>query len=642
MPPAGVSRLAVFLHIMPNLCQLERLIAVRQPARLTVCVLVLPLLIGLAGCGAGAPVPVPPGTPSAGGTSTANTAGPASASASIKPATANTATEKSTTEKTTSGKSTAEDSNSSKPAAKNRITSFPKFVDVAKQVGIDFTYDNGATGRVLMVESTGGGGGWLDFDGDGRWDLFLCQGGDPVAEVREAQPRDQLFRQVQPGVFEHRTDEAKLNGRRYSQGLSVGDYDDDGFDDIFVTNVGRDTLLHNEGDGTFTDVTPLAGVGDERWGSSAAWSDLDGDGDLDLYVCNYLAYDPYHPIPCNREDGKPATCHPRDVPAVPDECYFSQGDGTFLPEAQQRGLFGEGNKALGVVVADLNNDGLRDIYVANDTTPNFLFINQGAGQFKESAQLLGCAVSREGLAQASMGIAFGDFDRNGWFDLYCTHFTYESSTLYKNLGAVGFQDVTGLVGLHSPTFMKLGFGSVMLDFNQDGHDEIFVANGHIDDWRYKGESREMQAQLFSYEGPRFVECGDKAGDYFDRKLLGRGVAQCDFDDDGDWDLTVVHQNVPVSLLRNDSERGHWLKLRFIAQSNRRGVGTRVVLTQSGKSLTQELAGGTSYCASHEPALIFGLAKEIAPCELTITWPDGKRQVVQNVAVDQKLVIRQAP
>lgn len=534
------------------------------------------------------------------------------------------------------------DSNRLKPDSKSQLLkAYPRFTEIAEQVGVQFTYTNGSSGKVLMVEATGGGAGWLDYDGDGRLDLYLCQGGDPAAETRDGQPLDQLFRQSDDGRFERVTIAAGIIEQFYSQGVAVADFDDDGFDDVFITNVGPDTLLWNRGDGTYEDISNQSGVADVLWGSSAAWSDLDGDGNLDLYVCNYVDYDPYHPIPCGSEE-RPGTCHPMHVKAVPDSCYISRGDGTFSEEAKSRGLFGPDNKALGLVIADLNNDGRPDVYIANDTTPNFLFVNQGQGKFAESANVLGCAVNRDGLPQASMGVALGDFDHNGWLDLYCTHFTKESNTLYKNLGETGFQDVTGIVGLHAPTLKYLGFGAVMTDFNQDGHEDIFVANGHVDDWRHKGDEYEMPHQMFSYEGPRFIECSAEAGDFFSHRVIGRAAAAGDFDNDGDWDLAVVHQNSPTAILRNDSTRGHWLKLRCQAKGNRRGWGTRIILRQQSRVLTQELAGGSSYCASHERALIFGLGESEAPVDLEIRWPDGSSQRLESVAIDQELTIRQRP
>lgn len=527
-----------------------------------------------------------------------------------------------------------------KPTTNKSLTTFPKFQNVADELGIRFTYKNGASGQSLMVEASGGGAGWFDFDGDGLLDLYLCQGGNPATDDPTKEPNDQLFRQVAPGHFVNATEMARINEHHYGQGVSVADYDDDGFDDIYVTNAGSDSLLKNQGDGTFVDVSELAGVSDKLWSTSSAWSDLDGDGNLDLYVCNYVDYDPLHPIMCYGASGKPGTCHPKHLPAVPDRCYFNRADGTFVDESEPRGLVGPDGKGLGVVIADLTNDGLPDVYVANDTTANFLFVNQGQGRFIESANLLGCAVSGEGLMQASMGVAVGDYDHNGRLDLYCTNFTREANTLYKNIGREGFQDVTGLVGLYSPTLTKLGFGTIMADFNLDGHEDIFIANGHVDDWRERGDDHEMEPSLFCFDGRRFVNGTSKAGEFFTRKQIGRGVACGDFDNDGDWDLVVVHQNTPTAVLRNDSERGNWLKLRCVATGNRRGVGTRIILRQGSKELTQEVAGGVSYCSAHEAARIFGLGNDSSAVDLEIRWPDGTKQTILSVAINQEIILRQ--
>ncbi|MBC8289136.1 MAG: VCBS repeat-containing protein, partial [Planctomycetes bacterium] len=260
--------------------------------------------------------------------------------------------------------------------------------DVARDLGLQHEYQNGATGKLLMVESIGGGCGWLDFDRDGHLDACFVQGGDPAAASPDQRLPDQLFQQI-AGRFVAVDSEIGISDRLYGQGISVGDFDDDGFDDVYITNVGRNSLWRNMGDGSFEDVTEVAGVGDARWSSSVAWADLDLDGDLDLYVCNYLQYDPYDPLKCEKDD-RPALCHPRQLPAWPDECYRNRGDGTFEPVAKKWGLFGPGNKGLGVAILDFNQDGWPDIYVANDTTANFLFLNQQGKGFKESALRLGC------------------------------------------------------------------------------------------------------------------------------------------------------------------------------------------------------------------------------------------------------------
>lgn len=517
-----------------------------------------------------------------------------------------------------------------------------KFHRAARESGLEFAYTTGATGQALMVESTGGGAGWLDFNVDGRPDVYFCQGINFAAAVDDAQPNDALFLQVEGHHFANVTDQARIKDLHYGQGVCVGDYNDDGFDDVFVTNVGRDTLWRNMGDGTFLDVTEEAGVSDDRWSSSAAFADLDLDGDLDLYCCHYCAYDARNPIQCLDAEGRRRVCHPKDLDPSPDECFFNQGDGTFRAEAKQRGLFGPGNKGLGVVISDFDLDGDPDIYVANDTTEAFFFENDGQTKFREVAQRKGCAVNRNGVRQANMGVGFGDFDHDGWQDFYITTFYADSNTLFRNLGGKrGFEDVTAYSQLHEPTLGYLGFGAVMQDFDQNGTMELLIANGHIDS--QIGESLyKMRPQLFTYEEPVWTELDAAACDYFEDRVVGRGLATADYDGDGDLDALFIHQNSPSELLRNDSRRGGWLKCSFRGStSNRRGIGCRAVVeTPSGKKYTAELCGGSSYASTMEPCLVFGLGEEAGPVKLTVIWPGGEKQVIENVVVNQALVIEQ--
>ena len=503
----------------------------------------------------------------------------------------------------------------------------------------------GESGRCLMVETVGAGAGWLDYDADGHWDLYLNQGGDATLEPDDRQPNDALFRNLGDGTFQNVTDWAGIVERGYSQAVAVGDYDNDGFDDVYVTNLRRNTLFHNLGDGTFLEVTERAGVGDERWSVSAAWGDIDLDGDLDLYVANYCIYDSKNPPVCQNDKGEDGVCHPRNVPAWPDECFINQGDGTFSPEARQRGLVGENDRSLGVAIADFNNDGWPDIFVTNDTTANYLFINQGDGRFQEQATVLGCAADRDGAFQANMGVTVGDFDGNGFLDVYITHFYLESNTLYRNYGEVGFQDETGMLGLHAPTLDQLGFGVLMADYNQDGYQELFITNGHIDNHQSNPVYR-MKPQLFAYNGRRWQECSQEAGEFFQHKYVGRAVAGCDYDEDGDLDLVVGHENTPAALLRNDSQRGHWLKFLFRGRrSNRRGINVRVTVQAGPARYLQELCGGTSFAATHQPVLIFGLGQWQQPCTVDVRWPSGAVQTLHEVGVDQTLVLdepRQEP
>uniref|UniRef100_A0A7C2P3W5 CRTAC1 family protein n=1 Tax=Schlesneria paludicola TaxID=360056 RepID=A0A7C2P3W5_9PLAN len=519
-----------------------------------------------------------------------------------------------------------------------------RFVDVHEEAGLNFVLDNGHSRARLMVESTVGGAGWLDYDGDGWWDLFLPQGGNPFTEgVERRTSNDELFRNLDGVRFARVTEQAGIRDADFGHGVSVGDFDDDGFDDVYVCNVGPDRLYHNCGDGTFQEISAAAGIDNPVWSSSAAWGDLDADGDLDLYVCNYLDYDPWHPIACLSQDGQPGICHPEEVDAVLNKCYLNQGDGTFRNIADERGLNGPDGKSLGVVIADLNGDRRPDVYVANDTTANHLFVNLGDGRYEERAIALGCAISGQGHYQASMGIGFGDYDENGYPDLYCTHFTKDSNTLYANYGPAGFEDTTRKTDLHLPTLNYLAFGTVMADFDYNGRQDLFVANGHIDDWRKRsGDLWYMPPQLFTFNGMKWTECGKSAGGYFEKEWLGRAVASADYDDDGDLDLLVAHQNAAAGLLRNDSARGRFLKLRFLGtESNRRGVGVQVTVTQGRRRLVQQLAGGTSYCAAHQPILCFGLGTSAEPCRITVEWPQGRRQELVDVAVDQSLVLRES-
>jgi hypothetical protein len=527
-------------------------------------------------------------------------------------------------------------------AANPRTEHHLRFSDVALKSGVDFIYQNGAKGQSLMVESAGGGCGWLDYDSDGHWDLYLVQGGDPTQPPSAAQPSDRIFRSLGKSQFVDVTEFSRIDERGYGQGTAVADFDGDGFDDIFVTNVGQNHLFRNQGDGTFSEVQSQLFAKESHWSSSAAWGDIDRDGDLDLYVCRYVDYDPMHPKRCFLMSGGPGICHPKEVNASPDECYLNLGNGEFLPVAQERGLYGPNNRALGVAIADLNNDGWPDIFVANDTTENFLFMNQQNGKFQEQAQLLGCAVNINGSSQANMGIAVGDYDRNGFLDLYITHFHNEWNTLYQNLGKNGFHDVTAAADLSLSTMNKLGWGTVMADFDQDGQEELVVANGHLTDLRSDGIDFPMTPQLFAFNGSTWDNCTDTAGPFFQHKVLGRGIATCDYDEDGDLDFVMVSQNDRAAILRNDSKRGHWLKLSLIGNSsNRRGVGARVTLRTGNRTLIQELAGGTSYCSANQPVLIFGLGNSIETCELEIRWPNGDVQQASAIRPDQSLVVRQS-
>ena len=512
------------------------------------------------------------------------------------------------------------------------------FTEVQNELGIDHIFKTGARGQLLAVETLGGGCGWLDYDLDGRIDLICNQGGDPTAIDRSSQPMDALYRNIEKQWL--RVDSrARLTDPAFSQAVAVGDFDNDGFQDIYISNVIANTLWWNCGDGTFVEVSSYSGVADERWSSSAAWADLDKDGDLDLYVCNYLVYDPTHPTPCFDDQGRIMLCNPSKLEPWPDACYINQGDGTFLELSKELGLSSPGNRALGVAIADFNNDTWPDIYVANDTNDNFLFLNRKDGHFEEQAKLYGCATNHLGMPQGSMGLAVNDFDHNEFLDIYVTNYANEAFTLYANFGSSGFQDVTNRIGLYRPTLAYLGFGTVMQDFDQDGQMELFIGNGHVVTADHQPNPR-MKAQLFSYPGGKtWQEVTRSAGGYFEKLWTARGVATSDYDKDGDLDILVLNLEDHACLLRNDSRRGHWFNLSFVGtKSNRYGIGVRAQLTAGDRTYVQEICGGTSFAAAHEAILSFGLGHSAEKVSLRVLWPSGIEQVFDNVSVGQHLII----
>ena len=520
--------------------------------------------------------------------------------------------------------------------------SLPRLTRVPESQGIEHTYRNGAVGNALMVESLGGGVCWLDVDHDGRLDCYLVQGDAPGSGDRSECSGNVLFRQTDEFKFDSIGLAAAVDDRGYGQGASAADFDNDGFVDLYVTNVMANRMYRNQGDGTFEEVSSQTGTDDRRWSSSAAWADLDLDGDLDLYVCNYLQYDPLDPLLCEK-DGQSALCHPRQLEAWPDACFENLGDGMFAPVSEKWGLKGDGNKALGVAIADFDNNGSPDIYVANDTTANFLFLNRvdplpDSVRFTESAVRLGLAVSGSGSLQASMGVAVGDSNHDKMLDIFVTHFTGESNTFYQNLGPAGFEDISREVGIRKASLARLGFGTLMHDFDQNGTPELIVANGHIDERNADGDGYEQSLQMLTLVGENWIDCSDQCGEVFRDRSVGRGIAGGDYDRDGDFDLLVVNQNSPAYLLRNESDGGHWLKVGFTGvASNRRGVGCRVFVSTGDRVFMQELAGGTSYCCSHEQALIFGLGDYDSVVDVDVVWPGGTLQTLKATAVDQSVV-----
>ncbi len=529
------------------------------------------------------------------------------------------------------------------------ISAYPEvpqvqLIDVTAASGIRFRHVNGAKGDYHLPETVGAGGAFFDYDNDGDLDLFLVNSGDLTGAPLEAPSTNILYRNNGDGTFTDVTSTAGVsNAGNYGLGVACGDYDNDGAPDLYVTNFGANVLYRNNGDGSFTDVTEETGVGDELWSSSATFFDYDRDGYLDLYVVNYVLYplDVPHPL-C---DGY---CHPLYFEGAPDRLYRNNGDGTFVDATKIAGINDIGGsfhgKGLGVVAADFNNDGNPDLYVANDVTPNYLFNNQGDGTFVEIGVAAGCAYSADGAAQAGMGVDTGDYNGDGFLDIFVTNFSYETNALYRNNGDDTFTDVSYQAHLGDESYLLLGFGTGFFDYDNDGHLDLFVANGHIFD-RVKQTTDivtyPQRNQLFHNNGNgRFTEVSFKSGDYFRQKGVSRGAIFGDYDNDGDLDIVVTQLNQSAELLRNEGgNRQNWVRIKTVGiLSNRDGIGARVTLTVGGHSRVEEVHAGSSYQCSHDPRAFFGLGDHTTIDRLEIRWPSGVVQVLENIPANQEIVV----
>jgi hypothetical protein len=504
------------------------------------------------------------------------------------------------------------------------------FTDVAETSGLKFRHDKGTTKEHRMAETMGSGLAWLDYDNDGWMDLYVVQGGPfPPTAAGAARAQDRLYRNNGDGTFTDVTAKAKLKDNAFGMGAVAADYDNDGFTDIYVTNYGKNILYHNNGDGTFTDVTDLAGVGLKTWSTSAAFADFDGDGSLDLVVLRYVDDSGEKDLFCgDRTTGKHDYCSPRLFPPTHDFLFHNNGDGTFTDITASAGLDKALGKGLGVVVADVDDDGKPDIYVANDTTMNFLFHNLGGNRFEDVSLLSGAAMASAGTPYGGMGVNAGDLAGNGRMDLVVANFEAELNSLFRNLGQGVFEDATAKTGFGGPSFVFSGFGLNLLDAANSGRLDAFIANGHVMETpTLKGSTAAQRPFLMWNDGNgKFHEKG--CGAPFSRELIGRGSAVADYDNDGDLDIAVSNSGGPLELLRNDGTHGNWIGLVLRGtKSNRQGIGARVTLeTESGRQV-REVKAGESYLASCDPRVHFGLGPATSVKKLTIRWPSGTIQEV---------------
>jgi tetratricopeptide (TPR) repeat protein len=527
----------------------------------------------------------------------------------------------------------------------------PKFRDDARTVGLQFVYENDPTPMCRMPETMGGGVGLLDYDGDGWLDVYAVQGGQLSSDSTTAsRPQgDRLFRNRRDGTFEDVTVGSKLAAMSggYGHGVAVGDYDNDGWPDLFITRWRSYALYRNQGDGTFEDVTLKAGLGSNRdWPTSAAFADLDNDGDLDLYVCHYSAWDPAQSPPCPHpsKPGKYSYCGPRTVPSIPDH-VFRNDDGHFHDmslEAGVRKADSEG-RGLGVVAADFDDDGKLDLFVANDLTANFLFRNQGEFRFQEVAAESGVAANAEGGYLAGMGIASGDFDGDGRIDLAVTNFYAESTTYYQNLGAGQFVDHTVAIGLAAPSRFLLGFGAAFFDANNDGRLDLATANGHVNDLGPHVPYAMPAQLLLGQKGSRIIDVSRDAGPPWQVLRIGRGLAVGDLDNDGQLDVLIVSDGAPLAYFHNQGPAGHFITFKLEGSSpasNRDAIGARLMLSVAGRRQVGYRTGGGSFLSASDNRVHFGLGEATKVDEVEVRWPSGYVDHYTGLAGDSAYVLRE--
>ena len=511
------------------------------------------------------------------------------------------------------------------------------FEDRAAAAGLDFVHQNGASFARQLPETMSGGVALLDYDCDGRLDVYCVQGGT-FPPAPDAPLGDRLFRNKGDGTFEDATERSGLSklAGGYGHGVAVGDVDNDGDPDFFVTRWRRYALYRNRGDGTFEDATEAFGLGGDRgWPTSAAFADLDGDGDLDLYVCHYLEWNPGNPRLCRDEStGRNHYCNPADFPALSDRLFRNE-DGRFSDVTKSAGIVDRDGRGLGVLAADLDDDGRVDLFVANDMSPAYLWRNMGDMRFEEVGQAAGLAVNADGQAMAGIGVACGDVDGDGRLDVVQTNFFGEATRLYRNLGGGLFTDVTTASGLEVSSRDRLGFGVALVDLDDDGFLDLATANGHVNDGTPRFPHA-MRAQVFrGLERGRFRDVTDSSGASLSVERLGRGLASGDIDGDGRVDLLLLGQNEPLAYLRNESRRdGRFLSLRLEGRvSNRDGVGARVIVSGAFERKVLQRVGGGSYQSAPGPWLHVGLGKSTEPVQVEIRWPSGRVDRFDRLHVD---------
>jgi enediyne biosynthesis protein E4 len=528
-------------------------------------------------------------------------------------------------------------------------TGFPTFVDIAEKAGITLMNVHGGASKDYIVEANGNGAAFFDYDNDADVDVLIVNGSTLEHYKKGGDQIVALYRNDN-GRFVDVTANAGLRKSGWGMGACVADYDNDGNPDVYITAFGPNTLFRNNGDGTFTDVTARAGVGDPRWSTGCAFGDYDRDGYVDLYVANYVNFDEKTVRPRGSNDlcrymGADVFCGPVGLPGQPDALYHNNGDGTFTDVTAKAGIRDPDYYGFGVLFTDFDNDGWPDIYVANDSQPNLLFRNNRNGTFSEIGIMAGAALNEAGRAQSGMGVAAGDYDGNGYLDIFVTNFARDTNTLYKNLGNMFFADATLAAGLGEISLPYLGWGANLADFDNDGLLDIFVSNGHVYpqvDRLNVGQKYLQRKELYRNLGNgKFEEIGRNYPDLLMARA-GRGSAVADIDNDGDLDILVVNLNDRPSLYRNDGgSRNHWIGFRLEgSRSNRSAIGARVEIEARGTKQISGVHSGGSYLSQDDLRVHFGLGEAARVDRVRIRWPNGDTQELGAFDADRYVTLRE--